>query len=186
MGLALILLFVFVPESLARLGLVAAIAIAVHASFLSRTRRVPVVSTLLDLMERDKHRKMFPGRGAILLLAGALLASLFFPPFLVILGLVVLVVGDPLAHLHGKRYGRIPLPWDRVRALESRVLAAVVCGLLLFTITSVLGAEFFSIWSCMLAATVGMFVESLPLSKIGLDDNLVVPSATALVFYLLV
>ncbi len=145
-------------------------------SLLQKKYYLPLITPLLDVFEREEE-KHFPGKAPIMMVAGALLTELFFGWYLTIIGLLVLAFADSTAHLVGKHFGKIELPWDHTRHLEGRVAGALVAFIILVFIIDL------SLLKLGTISILIMLAESLPLRKIGLDDNLVLPFITALLVY---
>lgn len=183
-GIVLIFLVWFIPETILRILLVLLLVKGIILSLIERKHRIPFFSHMLNLFERPAHRRSFPGKSLIMLIAGTLLAQLFFNNLLVITGLLVVVTGDSLAHLIGRWRGKILVPWDKTKHVEGRIIGWAVTTIIAIIIWENI---FLNVSYGIIALAVGitMLVESLPLRKIGLDDNLVMPFVTAIIIYVL-
>ena len=181
-GTVLMVIVWFSPEYKLRPILAGVLLLGIVLSLIERKRKLPLLTPLLHLFERKRHRNVFPGRPLIMLLAATMLTELFFNKILIVSGLIVVTYGDSVAHLIGKRFGHWKIPWDTSKHVEGRVAGVLVSWvlLILFWQTTILGAPYVAL---LVAATIGMLVESLPLQKIGLDDNLVVPFVVAVALY---
>lgn len=143
-------------------------------SLMSKKFYIPIFSELVENLERDKDKKMFPGRGAITVMAGAVLVILFFGEHkdIVMASLIILAWGDSIAPLIGK-YGTIKHPTNRKKKLE---------GIFAGFFVAFLGAMFFVEWPYALLASVNaMIIESFGF----VDDNISMPlAAGATVWFL--
>ncbi len=125
--------------------------------------RIPFIDEVLNSFER---RKVFPGKGALYHLAGALAAislttSLQFGFALV----AILAVGDGLSTVVGVNWGASKLAWNKKKSVQG-LLAFVVGG-------SAAAYPFIGAWALAYSAALGL-VESIPAD---VDDNLLVPVA---------
>lgn len=117
-----------------------------------------------------------PGEGALYNALGILFAISLLRdhPMAAISVILILALGDGLATFAGTRYGRHRLPWNRSKSLEG-------------TAGFALGASFS--WLAMPVPETAMIVilaaiiESLPLR---VNDNIVLPAAVSLLYYLVI
>lgn len=124
------------------------------------------------LIRRHEVRSM---AGATYLLGAAFLTVLLFPRPVAIAALYFAVVGDAVAALAGRGFGRTRLPWGK--SLEG-TLAFLGASILLGGLTPGLP------WGAAIAgAAVATLAEALPLP---IDDNLTIPLASGAVMILLV
>ncbi|MBI5037048.1 hypothetical protein HZC09_06940 [Candidatus Micrarchaeota archaeon] len=130
--------------------------------------KVPLVDDVLERFERKSAK--FPGQGAIMYFAGALLA-LTFAPFDFALAIIAIVaVGDGFATLVGMK-GKLVLSWNRKKTWE---------GFLAFMFSSAAIASLVLPFSTSLAYALALAAaETLELNS---DDNMVLP-ITALALY---
>lgn len=181
-GVSLMLLVWYIDAVYARLILIAVLVLGVVLSVIEKRQRIPIVSGFLDALERKKERKRFPGRALIMLIGGTLLAELFFNDILIVSGLIVVTFGDSVAHLVGKKLNWLAIPWDKTKHAEGRVAGILASwALMLILWDAFLAAAYLKL---LIAATVGLLVETIPFRKIGLDDNLFIPFVVALTLYL--
>lgn len=125
--------------------------------------------------------------GIILYPLAVLLLVICFParPDIVAAAWGILAAGDGMATLAGKRMPIARLPWNADKSVGG-LLAFVLCGgaaavaLAMWTAPSVTPVPgfLFLIMAPVAAAIVAGFVETIP---VGLDDNLRVPAAAAIV-----
>ena len=105
---------------------------------------------------------------------GIAISLLIFPAPIRYVAITTLTLGDGGAHIFGMKLGRTPLPFNKGKNLE---------GTLFGFLFAFLGAMIFvDPARALIAATVGMLVESLPLP---LNDNLTIPLASGLVLLLI-
>ncbi len=147
---------------------------------LSRHWRYPAFAIIFDLMERKKGKTaQLPGLSAFYYHLSFLLIVLVFPKEAAIAGMIVLAIGDTLALWWGVFLGQIPVPWNKKKDLDARIIAAIACTLVLLPVLPW--------WQGLIASLVGMFVESFDYKRglILIDDNFLVPIASALAVYII-
>ncbi len=147
-------------------------------SFLSRKAELPAIAWLLDKFERKDERKRFPGKGALSLVAGALVAVLLFPKNVALAAIMVLALGDSFSHIVGRFFGRTKQPFS-VKLVEGTI-AGIVFGFL--------GAVLFvGTIEALAAAAAAMTIEAVEirLGKTVVNDNLLVPLVAGVVIILI-
>ena len=146
-------------------------AIGFWLAYLEKKRRLPFLSTLLDIFERNALRKVFPGKGLLFFLLGSFLAVLLFPKDIALASIMVLAFGDAISHLFGVHFGKIIHPFSDKKFLEGAIAGffAAAMGALLFVPAH----------EALLAAFAGMCVEALEVRvrRIQVDDNFLIPLA---------
>jgi dolichol kinase len=173
------LVFLLYYEIINNLILLIIIIIGLIVSFLSRKIKIPIVYWFLKKFERDGEIRKFPGKGIIFYLMGAYIVFLFFPKDIASASLVILAFGDSFSHLVGKHFGTLKHPFTDKKFLEGAV-AGIIAGFFAAII-------FVSPFEAFLASFFGMLVEGIDL-KLGIekvDDNIVVPIASAVIIYLI-
>ncbi len=145
-------------------------------SFFSVKYRIPVIYHFLKFFDRKKER--IPGKGAILLIAGITLALTFFPQDVALAAIAILAIGDAISRL-GQFFGKLHLPWNRHKQLESTFLG--------FLGSAVLASFFVTRTEAVIASAAGMLIESFPINARGriIDDNILVPVVAGLTITLL-
>lgn len=114
----------------------------------------------LGFLAGDRERK---GPATSLYYALSLLVcAILFPKEAVLGAIVCIALGDPVAMMIGKRFGRIRL---KRKSIEGSLAGFVVCVPVIFLVTSSWRVAFFG-------SLAGSLIELLPLP---LDDNLTVP-----------
>ena len=105
---------------------------------------------------------------------GIAISLLIFPAPIRYVAITTLTLGDGCAHLFGMKLGRTPLPFNKGKNLEGTIFGFLF---------AFLGAMIFvDPAKALVAAAVGMLVESLPLP---LNDNLTMPLASGLILLLI-
>jgi dolichol kinase len=132
-----------------------------------RGLRVPLISPLLGLLERDD---VGPGRGAFYFVVATLGCLVLFDPFQAAIGVFVLALLDSVSTIAGRRLGRHRL--FNGKSIEGFLAGVLVtAGALLFALPPI---------TVVLAATVAGVVELVS----PVDDNLVIPPVVCLVLLL--
>ncbi len=170
--------------ALMALGLEREVMIAISASLtgtaivleLSR-RRFPrlnewfMAQTSVLLKESESSRVL----GSTYMAAASLIVFLFFDKEIAILALMYIAVGDPLAGVVGKRYGRVKVGSKSVEGTLAFAVGAGGVGCAL--IAAGLDMPY---WVALGGAGVGALVELLPSP---VDDNLTVPAMSGVVMW---
>lgn len=148
-------------------------------SLIVSSRFLPLISPLLDLLERPAERRLLPGRGVIILFLATTLLLAIFPPIIVFYALLITAIGDAVGPLLGLFYGRHKLPWNRAKHWEGLIGSIFITGLVL---TPDLG-----LGAALISASTAMIAESVPLAVADrqLDDNLIVPFTAAITLHFL-
>jgi HAD superfamily phosphoserine phosphatase-like hydrolase len=105
---------------------------------------------------------------------GIAISLLIFPAPIRYVAITTLTLGDGCAHIFGMKFGRTRLPFNKGKNLEGTIFGFLF---------AFLGAMIFvDPTRALIAAAVGMLVESLPLP---LNDNLTMPLASGLILLLI-
>ncbi len=132
---------------------------------------------LLKLFEKPHDIISFPARGAFFYLLGIFVVVEFFNKNIASASILILSLGDPMAHIIGVSYGRKRLLINKRKLLEG-TLAGIFVG--------TLAASFFvSVPIAFFGSVFGMMAEAIELKYLELDDNLSIPIAAALIMQLL-
>lgn len=150
-------------------------------SFLIKRKiRVPIVSWLLDHMDREHDLKKFPGKGPIYFVLGCLISVLLFEKNIALASIIILTIGDSVGALFGLHFGNIKNPLNRNKFIEGTIIGIIL---------AFVGACIFVNYKeAFFGALFGMLIESIELrlnKDIKIDDNLTVPIVSGLVIYLL-
>jgi phytol kinase len=133
------------------------------SDILSRGHRVPVISTIVDEVERPN---VFPGKGAVLFLFSSLVCLFLFGPDLAVPAVLCLAVLDCVATLAGIRYGKHRI--FNGKSVEGTIagIAAASLALLIFLPPA----------TALAAAILAGAIELVA----PVDDNLLVPPCVCL------
>jgi phosphoserine phosphatase/dolichol kinase len=104
------------------------------------------------------------------LAAGVVISLVLFPPPSGYVGITVVALGDGVAKIVGRRWGRTTIPFNKPKKLEGSMAAVAVSALAASLYTSPSKA--------LMAAIIGMTIEAIPLP---ISDNLLIPLAASLV-----
>ena len=130
----------------------------------------PVFSTVTRKAAKSIFEVKYFATAPIAFTLGITLSLLFFPPSIAYTSITVLTLGDSFANIFGKVFGKTPLPFNRKKTFEG-----TICGFVCAFFGSIL---FVNPMKALVAVTVGMLVESLPLH---IDDNLAIPLSAGMV-----
>lgn len=144
-------------------------------SLLSLKYRLPFIGRCLDVFERDKDMKEFPGRGPFYFLLGIIICLLFFPKDIAYASILILSAGDSFNHFFNRQPHHIPLPWNKRKNWYG-----LGFGILMGTF---FGAFFVPWHLALLASSVAITLESFPIriSHLYLNDNVFVPLVSAII-----
>jgi phytol kinase len=132
--------------------------------------RVPIATWFVETFER-KHAPL-PGYGSAWYVVGLLLSCLLINDVgYLASAILVFAFGDAASTIFGYN-GKLPLPYNKRKTLEG------TSAFILFS----LPCFFFVGWYAVPLALFAALVESLPL---GIDDNLSIPLACSIFFYLI-
>lgn len=176
-GIIILLLVAYYPET--RWFLFYLLIISVILSFLSYFYKIPGINWLLDNFELEKHRKTFPGKSFIFMIAGSLLVLRLFPQNIALASIAILTFADPVSHFASK-LGKIKYkkPFNENKTLESTIIAIIV---------AFLAASFFINWKYALIASVITMLSEALIIKIWedyVDDNYLIPLVAGTVMFL--
>ena len=124
------------------------------------------------MLRKEVKPGMWLVSGGAFVLAAALLANLFFPPFIAAASLAVMLTADAVAALIGRKFGRHKLA--NGKSLEG-TLCFIVTGYIFLAIVGMLSAANASFYllgipAVILGATVELFTK-----QIKIDDNFTIP-----------
>lgn len=135
---------------------------------------------VLELVERKKELRDFPGKGAVMLFLGAGITAAIFRKEAVA-AIAILAVGDSISPLAGKFFGRTK---HKGVFASKKTVEGSIAG---FVFAAAAAAFLVPVWTAIIAAAAGMVIEAIHLriGKIKIDDNLTVPIAAAAVMWAL-
>ena len=175
-GVAVILLLLFVPRPLSLIILFLIFLISVLFSIIAIKNKVPIISSLAKKLGKEDEKK-FPGKGFIFLFAGALLTAKLFPQNIALASIIILVFGDSTASLSRKAWG------EKFRK-GFKGFAGIFTGLVISFFVALL---FVPAIYAGIGAIIGMLAEaiSIKLGQSDTDDNLIIPLAVGTVLYII-
>ncbi len=167
------LLGFLVPLISITLGVIVAIAFVISLSVVYaiseysrlRGRSVPIITAVTNMAMRVDKEKQTRFIAAPLFLASGILSTLLiFPAPINYAAIAVVTLGDGSASIVGRLYGRNKIPFSNGKTVEGTA-AGMICAFV--------GASLFvSPTMALIAASIGMIVEFLPLR---INDNMTVP-----------
>ena len=150
------------------------------ASLISKRLKLPLLDFFLTHLEREEHRKTFPGRGIIFFFIGVLFVMQLFPKDIALASIMILTFGDSMSHIVGEQFGQIK---NIFNGKSKKLFEGTVAG----TISGFLGALLFVPFTqAFLGSFAAMVAEviQIDLNQTQLDDNLIVPLVAGTVIYL--
>lgn len=136
---------------------------------------LPVISRITSIAERERDRGRFV-LGPLTLVSGIFCSLLFFPPNIAMVAIYALALGDGIASVIGKLFGRIMIPFCGGKTF----IGSIACFSILFVTYLLLNI---SPLTCIILALTAMFLELLPIKDF---DNIIVPLGTGLVALFLI
>ena len=168
-GLGIAALIWFIPESTALpLLMTGTFAGIIFRDALVRGYRIPLVSNLIDNLERENVR---PGKGALYFALSSLFCLVLFPEEIVVPAIITLSVLDGAATLVGYYYGRHPV--FRGKTAEGSLAGVAVAVMFLLPFVPILQAAIVSVLA-------GLTELISPV-----DDNLTIPVVVCIALTLL-
>jgi len=164
--------------------LVGLLLIGIVLSILSRNNKVPVIHQLLKIFGRPDEKP--PGKGALALLIGVILALLLGKGTEIsYAAIAILAVGDSAATVFGCRLQgschvrKTKSPFHQTKLLEGTLFGIICAGLA--------ASIFVSITEAFIAAAAAMAVEGIEfrLRAHPIDDNILIPLIAVAVIYLI-
>lgn len=146
-------------------------------SLISLKCKIPIIHWFLKNFEREKDFKKNPGKGTLMYIAGVLITLLLFKENIALAAIMILSVGDSVAHIVGKYFGKYQFK-------NSKHLEGTLAGIFF---ASMAASMFVKPTLAFLGSTVAMVLEliELKMGKMIIDDNLVIPIIAGLTIYLL-
>ena len=156
-------------------SLILLVAVLYTLSEVARVRGINIPILSLITWNAANKTELYEFAAAPLHFAlGIAISLLIFPAPIRYVAITTLTLGDGCAHLFGTKFGRTRLPFNKGKNLEGTIFGFLF---------AFLGAMIFvDPTRALIAAAVGMLVESLPLP---LNDNLTMPLASGLVLTLI-
>lgn len=145
--------------------LCAALVLYSFSEFLRlKGKTIPLVSRITEVAARKRDENRFV-LGPVTLVAGILLASVFYEIKYATIGIFALAFGDGLASLFGKLFGRVHIPFTDGKTAAG----SLTCFFAVYT------SSFFvcrDVFSSLVLAFAAMAVEVVPMKDF---DNVVIP-----------
>ena len=136
-------------------------------SLIAKSLRPKPLMDILKHFDKPEDLKVFPAKGAVYYLIGALITILLFDRDIASASILILAVGDPLAHVFGMYYGKTKLLINDKKVLE---------GTLAGTFFATIAASFIVPFPIsFFGAAFGMIAEAFELEFLNLDDNFFIP-----------
>lgn len=171
-GLLFIPLWQSSKEISAGILLIATLFYLVSESVRLRGKNLPLISYITRLCLRGGERKRM-ALAPVALSLGVLLSLLIFPPGLSHAMVISACLGDSVAMLAGRAFGRIPLLYNPPKTLEGTIAHFLSTTLGCYLI---IGEPFF------LFCAISAVIESLPLREL---ENFAVPIVSGLLYLLI-
>jgi len=111
--------------------------------------------------------------GASYVFIGAFISVAIFPKEIAVMALLFTAIGDTVAALYGRKFGKIRI-WNKT--LEGSVVGLIACFIIALFFTQIPNIVKFS------GVFAAMFIELLP---IKIDDNLRIPLFSGIIMYIL-
>lgn len=167
-GTLLIVLLSLFPEN-GTIVLGSILGLGIVLSIIEGQKHIPLISDILDILERSSNRSSFPGIGVITFTVGALMSWLLFDFHIALASIAILTVGDSINIIVGHIFGRRKHVWNDSKWVEGTIVGFI---------GAFIWACVFVDWQVALAGSVaGMLVEVpyLTVGRFKLDDNLLIP-----------
>jgi len=175
-AIAMLLKFMLIDEKIILLAIILGLVI----SYISRTRKIPIIYHFLERFERKEDIKVFPGKGILSYLIGIFIVLILgFSMEIVLASILILAFGDSVSHVFGLHYGKTKTSLSNKKFIEGALagFAAAFIGAKLFLPWH---EAFFASLAAMIAETTG-----IKLGSRQIDDNLFIPLIAASAVWLL-
>ncbi|MBU2638103.1 MAG: SEC59/DGK1/VTE5 family protein [Nanoarchaeota archaeon] len=170
LGLAIILLSKY--QILSARGLFIILIVGILLSMVSSRYKLPGIKWFLKNFERRDIP--YPGQGAIYFVLGSFAVLGLFPQNIAYAAIMILALGDSLATIAGKYFGK--------HKMGDKTVEGTIVGV----IAGFIGAVFFvSASAAFLGSFVAMLAEALEIRLFGkvINDNILVPIVSAFIMY---
>ncbi len=142
--------------------------------FRMNRKNLPVISPITR--SATIHVELYEFAAAPLYFAiGILLTLLLFPTPVNSAAIAIFTLGDSTASFFGRLISKTPVPFNKGKTLEGSLFG--------FVFAFLAGAFFVSPWLALIAATVAIIIESLPLP---VNDNILIPLGTGLALIVMI
>ncbi len=146
---------------------------------ITKYTHLPIISHVLNYLERTEYRTSFPGRGIFFFLSGVFITTILFPKTVSLAAIMILTFGDSVSAIVGITMGKTQNP---LRLKSKKTLEGTIAGIIGATLAA---AFFISFFHAAFASFVAMTLESLDLQKqsLFLDDNMIIPIASGFIIH---
>jgi len=146
-------------------------------SLILKRKKVPVLSFFVSKVGRDYEH---PGMGMILFTLGVFLTRIIFNKEIALAATLILTLIDSMGSVMGIKKGFIPLPGFKNKHLEGRLLSIYFSTILIFLSSG------FRLIAIVIICFISVYIEALDIKigKIKLDDNILLPIISGLLFFL--
>lgn len=119
-------------------------------------------------------KRKFPGKNALLFLAGCLLSLYMFPKMIALAAIMILTLGKPVADMFAP-YGRMRSPLHK-----RRMMLGSVFGVLAGTAGATL---FVPLWIEFFASLVSLIIETADIELLHISEHLTIPVIAGMMMY---
>lgn len=134
-----------------------------------KLKKPAYLSDILNIFEREKEIRKFPGKGPLFMLAGAFISVLLFEKNIAAASVAIMAVGDAVSPIFGIYFGRYVNPLNKAKHLDSIFVATFFSTLAAFA--------FLDFEKALIASFVSMLFESFTAEYVDrvIDDNVLIP-----------
>ncbi|MEJ2241034.1 MAG: phosphatidate cytidylyltransferase [Candidatus Bathyarchaeota archaeon] len=134
----------------------------------------PIFSTITKKALRSNFEKTHYAIAPITFTLGLIISLLIFPLPIAYTSITILTIGDSVANISGRIFGKTPIFYNKNKTIEGTIIGSLTAflGSILFVNPS----------QALIAVSIGMFVESLPLPT---NDNLAIPLSSGTILILM-
>ena len=137
-------------------------------------KNFPIFSTITKKASRSNFEKSNYALAPITFTMGLIISLLIFPLPIAFTSITILTIGDSIANISGKLVGKTPIFYNKNKTIEGTIIGSLAAFL-----GSIL---FINPFQALIAVSIGMIVESLPLPT---NDNLAIPVSSGIALTLI-
>lgn len=157
--------------------LLSSLVLSLLLSYYVKLKKPVLLMQILKWFDKPQDLIKFPAKGAIFYIFGVLLSVLLYDIKIASASIMILAVGDSMAHIIGRYYGKKKLIINKKKLLE---------GTLAGTFFGTIAASFFvPVPFAFFGAMSGMLIEAVEINFIHWDDNFSIPLISGLVMSLM-
>lgn len=172
-GIIILILLQYYSKSFIVLVLFVLVIIGLILSQKSKTKKIPIISPILNIFDRKKDLKTHPGKGAVTLTIGFFIA-LLFPLTIAKVAILILALGDASSTIGGKLFGRTKIS-------KNKTLEGTIAGIIISTLAALI---YVPLIPAVATSTLAMFSEHFETK--WLDDNIIIPIVSGIVLICLI